>query len=320
MGNMNMTARQKYERLQRFNVPKGPQAPAPFDPYDGQGNKTVWNTATGELDLEAMTIKGTSTIVEKDYLRLTSVPNPATVRPEEVLHRSLRRLKNKWRKGKCDYVYACSQLKSIRQDLTVQRIRNAFTVQVYESHARMALHHGDLNELNQCQSQLRDLYLVGILQESTTKIEFIAYRILYALFALEQSSQKGTSRMEVNAILGSLQASDKEHAEVQHALAVRKAVALFDYHTFFHLLPKTPNLGGKILEALAPTFRLQALKRMCRVYKPTLSLRFVQSELELSSDNAFWNECGIVLQEGNEEYIDCKISDIVTTLEKTSLI
>lgn len=49
-------------------------------------------------------------------------PDPATVRPLEVLKEALDQLLNKWTKGGIgmDYVYACSQLKAIRQDLVVR--------------------------------------------------------------------------------------------------------------------------------------------------------------------------------------------------------
>lgn len=85
-------------------------------------------------------------------------PDPASVRPQSVLEKSLEKISGKWAKGGMDYVHACSQLKAVRQDCVVQRIKNAFTVQVYEAHARIALQQGDLNEYNQCQTQLQVIF------------------------------------------------------------------------------------------------------------------------------------------------------------------
>lgn len=131
----------------------------------GGGSKKVLD----EADYERMTVKGTCTALEKEYLRLTSPPKSELVRPQPVLEKHLSNLKSSYyghlntqrkvHKGKLrDYHWFCSQFKAIRQDLTVQRIQNGFAVEVYETHAKIALEEDDINEYNQSQTQLKELY------------------------------------------------------------------------------------------------------------------------------------------------------------------
>lgn len=84
-------------------------------------------------------VQGTSQSLEKEYLRLTGPPDPTTVRPEPVLKLALTRVKKLWKLKEKEYLYIWNQLKSIRQDMMVQHIKNNFTIDVYECHARIAL-------------------------------------------------------------------------------------------------------------------------------------------------------------------------------------
>jgi hypothetical protein len=83
-------------------------------------------------------LKGTSKQLEKQYFRLTSAPNPSHVRPVAVLKTSLDHVIDKYCESD-DYAYVCEQLKSIRQDLTVQNIETRFTSHVYELHGTIRL-------------------------------------------------------------------------------------------------------------------------------------------------------------------------------------
>jgi SAC3 family protein LENG8/THP3 len=99
---------------------------------------------------------GSSTALEKPYFRLTTFPKPENVRPQPILVQALAHIKSCFIRDE-DFDYANEQLKSVRQDITVQRLRNKFVLEVYETHARILLEHGDLDEFNQCQTMIRNL-------------------------------------------------------------------------------------------------------------------------------------------------------------------
>jgi SAC3 family protein LENG8/THP3 len=192
-------------------------------------------------------IVGRSQKLEKNYFRLTSAPNPDDVRPLEVLRKTLELLKKKWRSDN-NYTYICDQFKSLRQDLTVQHIQNDFTTTVYEIHARIALEKGDLGEYNQCQSQLRALHKQNL---GGHPVEFKAYRILYFIHTC--------NRTDMNDVLSDLTPADKKEPAIKHALEVRSALALGNFHKFFRLYLSVPNMGAYLMDMFIERERLAAL-------------------------------------------------------------
>jgi len=240
-----------------------------------------------DLDaLEGLVVKGTSTKLEKGYLRLTSAPNPAEVRPEQVLRQALGRIiaitagRQPWPasagKESQHYFYLNDQLKAIRQDLTVQHIKNDLTVQVYETHARAALEYGDFSEYNQCQTKLAQLYADG---HAGCHAEFTAYRLLYQTVHIHlREGRKLLGTM--GAVLGNREVAVAGTPEVQHALKVREALATGKDKQFFELYRTCPHLGRALLDVAAGPLRWKALNVLVRSHKPTsLPLLFLSTTL-----------------------------------------
>jgi hypothetical protein len=218
--------------------------------FDG-GYKSSYQVSPSPEPMSGPVV-GTCQTLEKRYFRLTSAPIPSQVRPEYILRQALELLKKKWRK-EGNYSYICDQFKSMRQDLTVQRIRNEFTVTVYEIHARIALEKGDLGEYNQCQTQLRVLYAQNL---GGSPVEFKAYRILYFIHT--------ANRTALNDVLAELTTAEKEAPAIKHALNVRSSLALGNYHRFFRLYLDTPNMGAYLMDMFVVRERLAALANMCK--------------------------------------------------------
>ncbi|CCG20952.1 hypothetical protein CORT_0A05650 [Candida orthopsilosis Co 90-125] len=170
----------KRQRAERFEVTNFSSTPRPIPKNEQNGGPVV----------------GLNTNLEKSYLRLTSEPDPYKVRPQYILEKSVEYVLRKYNsmRGKEALNYLNDQFKSIRQDLTVQHIKNDFAIAVYEQNARLSLKHDDLGEFNQCLGQLKFLY--NYKRQSSpewskrfisSEVEMICYKIVYMMITNNNS-------------------------------------------------------------------------------------------------------------------------------------
>lgn len=259
------------------------------EPEEGSGRIgwVSWNQEEPEADPNVInwdrhTIKGTSTAIEKSYLRLTSAPNPANIRPLHILEQTLEHIKNKWKSEEKPYPWICDQLKSMRQDLTVQRIKNEFTVKVYEFHARVALQSADLGEYNQCQSVLKQLYEHGL---PGCAAEFLGYRILYMIHTKNMS--------ELGRAIARLSPTQKREKGIAHALAVHAAITTGNYHRLFRLFVDPVFYNAKLMVHFVERERVAALAKISKSYM-TIPLGFLARELGFADPETQVDLCALL--------------------------
>ena len=170
--------------------------------------------AAGQMSLSTSVV-GTCTILEKEYARVPAgmVPDPATIRPKTVLRNALKMVLQRWAARPAErglppppgttagsddwsitYAWVTSQLRSIRQDLTVQNLRGKTARRCYSAAVRCALDASDWAEFSPSLSRLFELYKE---EGDTPPAEFHAYRMLKLISdALRSGASSSTALIE----------------------------------------------------------------------------------------------------------------------------
>ena len=205
-------------------------------------------------------IVGTSTALEKQYLRLTggSDMSPSNFRPLPVLKKSLEFCLAKFAQNH-DYEYISEQLRSIRQDLTVQHITDQLCVDVYETHAKLALEHEDWGNFNQSMNPLEVLYSQNY-GEFEHICEIGCYRILY-LMGVDDLTGLFT-------FIPRMKPEVRDSRMVQFAISVWKAACSGEWVRFFNLMKETQwPLCAKVMSIKAEAIRFSALVSVVKAYR-----------------------------------------------------
>lgn len=285
----------------------------PTDDYDSQerkkrrmarfGSNSLSNTS-GQSYLipkkrQDEPVVGLCQDLEKNYLRLTSEPDPLKVRPLAVLEKSYDYVLGKYRNSGFSYSYINNQFKSIRQDLTVQHIKNDFSIKVYETHARIALESKDLGEFNQCQSQLRYFYQLKKENENIDltyllpfELEFLCYRIVYMLLTANHSEINKLRLVVINSCNEDKGESGSTNffKYISKAFQLQNSIIEGDYHKFFEIYGYFKNVSDAYLihhllkYYLVSKERLKALHTISKAYKK-LPIPYISQILAFGNSN-----------------------------------
>ncbi|KAI6220586.1 PCI domain-containing protein [Aphelenchoides fujianensis] len=205
-------------------------------------------------------IVGTCLQVEKPYFRLTAAADPSQVRPLHVLEKSLKAVRKRYEE-KGDYTYANDQLKSIRQDILTQDIRNDFAIEVYEEHVLLAIKHKDREEFNQSQQQLKNLYENE--KKSRNRLKFTAYRLLYYVYVEGESDATELLRKFKDEVSAS--------EELALARKVYLAYTTRDYTTILRLYSEASGVFREVMDFFIERERNRYFQCILSAYRPNLA-------------------------------------------------
>ena len=132
----------------------------------------------------------------------------------------------------------------------------------------------DIPEVNQCQTQLHELYNDDI---SGCVPEFTAYRILYNVY-ISAKYRHGANAMH-GILTDACMRGVVSDPAVAHALEVRESVESDDYHAFFRLQRDAPNMSSTMMGLLIDRMRHNGMRNICKSFRPTVSISIISNLL-----------------------------------------
>jgi SAC3 family protein LENG8/THP3 len=339
LSSVSSEEKKRQERLERFSKGGKQQHGTTKDGARTSKNREKdWNNEPEFMAssfLDGTPFVGTNQQLEKSYLRLTTFPRREDVRPLPILIKALEHVKRKYQQNE-DFEWCNDQLKSIRQDITVQSIRDhPLVLDVYQTHARVLLEQGDLSEFNQCLTNLlqlyrsmphpppkEDRYWSKVLQAEG---EFRAYSVLYSLIhktpldrivnlrrrlmqqeedarlsSSSQSNPNTSQHRKKRRRRSGYEPSDDQVSrttpqsttrwfssmseEETDAWNVVRAVEEGRFTHFFRLYSNAPHMSPYLMDFLVQRVRTQAYRVLVAAHRPTLSLEYLQQQLQFDSE------------------------------------
>lgn len=234
---------------------------------------------------------GTATKLEKDFIRAHSeiVNDKETVRPLRVLSEAFDFVMNKYKENK-DYKYIINQLKSIRQDMLIQNIKNDFSVKVYETSTLISLQNEDIENANITLSVLiKELYnTIHNENEYQFYRYYLLYNILYDIKEMNYIIQEDKFMLYKN--------NNKDIIDIMKAMNEKNYIRLF---ILFNKL--NSEIERKMIIPFIDYYRVQAMIIIAYGFYTTIDINYLYEKIGGNSSNEeffnFLKDIGVIIQE-----------------------
>lgn len=234
--------------------------------------------------------------LEKKYERLdlSSNLNNNNLRDLYTLKKSFKYVLEKYNENN-DYSYIISQLKSIRQELIIQKIKDNFVIEVYEKSVELSIENNDIPNFNVSIS-----YLINDLYPFIPNKNFIKFYRYYLIY----NSIYDIKDLSVILKTNNFKENKKELKDILNIIKI------INEKNYIKLIVEISKLKSekekKLFENYFPKIKLLSLILMCYGYFTTIPIKFIQEKLLFKNEKTcvnFLKENNAILDEEEKNFL-----------------